>query len=300
MNNILIGNVIGGLGNQMFQYAHYRALSLKLQASLYLAVDFFDGYKLHNGYELDRVFGIKTPLLDHHSVCDKIGFISANKSIRRLAEKLPVLAKMLVGCNYENNFHAEDKELGRVSLACPSYLHGYWQSEKYFQDESKAIRSDYIFHAPLSESNQNIANIATNKNSVGVHVRRGDYVSSKKNLSVHGICSVDYYCEAIANIKRLVDDPFFIFFSDDGDWVADNICPLVEEFIIVSGNKGNDSYVDMQLMSMCKHQVIANSSFSWWGAWLNNNKDKIVYAPKIWFAGRRNPIDIVPPSWIRI
>jgi hypothetical protein len=161
------------------------------------------------------------------------------------------------------------------------YFDGYWQNELYFRNYEEIIRSSYKFKKDLNNQNREMLNMIKRKNSVSIHIRRGDYVGVKL---WENICDVQYYVNAISCIKNRITNPMFFIFSDDVTWCRANLNSLVvpDEVVYVDWNKGVDSYIDMQLMSKCKHNIIANSSFSWWGAWLNTNQDKIVIAPRIW------------------
>ena len=134
-------------------------------------------------------------------------------------------------------------------------------------------------------------------NSVSLHIRRGDYVSNQKTNQTHGTCDLDYYQRCITEIEKEVENPYFFVFSDEIEWVKENL-KINHPAEYVDQNTGDKSYEDMRLMSQCKHNVIANSSFSWWGAWLNSYPDKIVFAPKRWFASdKHNTKDLIPEGW---
>lgn len=178
------------------------------------------------------------------------------------------------------------------------YLQGYWQSEKYFQKCSNVIRKDFSFRQPMVERNLDWAERISGVNAISLHVRRGDYVNNPVANLTHGVCSANYYHEAISYISNRVMSPHIFIFSDDIPWVRANIitnlpCSLIDH------NRGKDSFNDMRLMSLCKHHIIANSSFSWWGAWLNQSDEKIMIAPKKWFAVDKSTDDLIPDSWVR-
>ena len=182
------------------------------------------------------------------------------------------------------------------------YFVGYWQSENYFNSIEKIIREHFKFKPTLSEKNLRLKKRIENSNSVSLHIRRGDYVNNASAYKTHGLCSIEYYNRAIDEIKRQVKDPIFFIFSDDPEWVKSTDFGIIN-FEIIDWNIGNLSYIDMQMMNCCKHNIIANSSFSWWGAWLNSNSKKIVISPKKWFANdvlNEQAKNIVPNSWIKI
>ena len=146
--------------------------------------------------------------------------------------------------------------------------------------------------------NADIAEKISQVNAVSLHVRRGDYISDKKNAFI-GVCTLDYYKTAIEKIKTQVDNPVFFVYSDDINWVKNNLV-IDKTAVFVNHNRGQESYNDMHLMSLCKHNIIANSSFSWWGAWLNTSPDKIVIAPKQWFANMQDTSDLLPDNWLKM
>ena len=292
---MVISNIIGGLGNQMFQYAAGRALSLRRGQSFHLDVSGFSCYQLHQGFELQKVFDCAAELTQEEGVRRILGWQNSNVIKKVLA--YPLFA-MFRRSEYvvEPHFNYWDG-LERVPNNC--YLVGYWQSEKYFLDFQFDIRRDFSFKVPLSGVNAELAKDISSTNSVSIHVRRGDYVANLKANRTHGTCAVDYYENAIRYIADRVISPQFFIFSDDIDWVRRNL-PIDGPCQYVGHNQGGDSFNDMHLMSLCKHQIIANSSFSWWGAWLNASTDKIVVAPKRWFAIERNTADLLPDSWVAL
>ena len=184
------------------------------------------------------------------------------------------------------------------SISKNEIFRGTWQSELYFKNSTLQIRNIFEFNESLMNiQTKNLANKMHQETSISIHIRRGDYLSSKYINGFSGICTLDYYKAAIEIINsRFIDGSFYIF-TDDQEWVNENF--QLENSLCVQHNTGSDSWQDMYLMSRCKHNIIANSSFSWWGAWLNNNPDKIVIAPKYWWNGLDND-DVVPKNWLRI
>ncbi len=290
---MIISQIIGGLGNQMFQYAAGRALSQQYGVPLRLDVSGFAGYGLHQGFELQRVFNCPVETATEAEVRDILGW-QFSSGIRRILAR-PGMKVFRRKCFVvEPHFHYWP-EINNVPRDC--YLAGYWQSEKYFADAGSDIRADFTFKSPLTEMNAALSAEIGKVNSVSLHVRRGDYVSSNKNQAIYGACSLDYYQAAIQYISEYVEYPNFFIFSDDQAWVKDNLkmnfpCQYVDH------NQGAESYNDMNLMSMCRHHIIANSSFSWWGAWLNPDPEKIVVAPKRWFNNQTDVQDLFPSGWV--
>ncbi|WP_419737142.1 alpha-1,2-fucosyltransferase [Pseudomonas sp. COR18] len=285
---MIISNIIGGLGNQMFQYAMARALSLELDAELLLDVSSFDSYSLHQGFELGRVFKVKNSLARIEDVKSVLGWQQIPLFKRALKRsQLSWLRKKSLAI--EPFFQYWE---GVDSLPKNCYLSGYWQSERYFKKYSAVIRDDFSFDFKMSKENECFSEKIRQSNSVSIHVRRGDYV----NNSVYAACSLEYYRAAIAHVLENSDRPVFFVFSDDIEWVRNNL-EFESEHYYIDHNKAGESYNDMRLMSYCKHHVIANSSFSWWGAWLNPSSQKIVIAPRQWFTDGTNTTDLIPAEW---
>ena len=177
------------------------------------------------------------------------------------------------------------------------YLSGYWQNEKYFDDIRKEICTCFVFPDDLDEKKKNLLKTIQNDNSVGIHIRRSDYLI-KENRDVYGgICTKEYYENAIKYIQEHVCHPVFYLFSDDLNWVRENL--YREGMVLVEHSENQPSYTDMYLMSQCKHNIIANSSYSWWGAWLNSNDGKMVIAPDKWF-NNHETTDMICKGWIHM
>lgn len=274
--------VSGGLGNQMFQYALYLALKkrgrkIKLDTSLYSFVG------MHNGFELERCFNVNEPLVKYSKV-----------HLFFLRVILKIKPSIFL---YEDNLQYNN---GVFTTKC-KYLSGSWQSEKYFKQIENIIRKSFIFK-DIDKRNLSITEEIKSYNSVSLHIRRGDYLG---NSIYSGVCTEEYYSKAIDEIITncsLTDNIKFYIFSDDKIYANQFIKKVKYPSVLIEHNKGIDSYKDMFLMSQCRHNIIANSSFSWWGAWLNNNPDKIVIAPKHWFNVKNVDLykDIVPENWIKI
>jgi Glycosyl transferase family 11 len=292
---MVVSNIIGGLGNQMFQYAAGRALSLKLRVPLKLDTRDFSGYQLHQGFELNNLFNCRAEIATDTDLTNVLGWQSA-KLVQRVLRR-PQL-KSFRHKNYivEPQFNYWS---GINQLEDYKYLYGYWQSEKYFIEFAQNIREDFTFKLPFSDQNAEIAEQISQVNAVSLHVRRGDYANNLKTTATHGLCSLDYYRTAIDYVSKHVNQPCFYIFSDDIAWVKANLL-IDSPSVFIDHNANQESYNDMRLMSLCKHNIIANSSFSWWGAWLNQNVEKIVIAPKLWFSKPTDTIDLIPNSWIRI
>ena len=189
--------------------------------------------------------------------------------------------------------HLSDQKL-------PLYMDGYWQSELYFADAAEALRRELSPREPLDDVNAEMAQSIRQCTAVSLHVRRGDYVTNAHTNAYHGVCSLDYYRRAIDHIRGQISDAHLFVFSDDADWTRENLKTDLPT-TYVSANPPDRGFRDIQLMSLCRHHIISNSSFSWWGAWLNPNPGKIVVAPSQWFAaGGNDTSDLVPGSWVRL
>lgn len=292
---MIITNIIGGLGNQMFQYACGRSLSLRLGLPLRLATDQFKGYRLHNAFELQRVFNIDAPLATEAEVRYLLAW-QASPTFRRLFGR-PAM-RWLTGNRWANEPHFQFwPEL--AALQGPRYVHGYWQSERYFKEYADQIRADFTFRMQWDAQDEVVRQRMRAQPSASLHVRRGDYTNAK-NQGVFALCGLDYYCEAIRLLRDRIPKVKLFAFSDDPDWVDVNLGAACGPIETVRHNSGARSAGDMRLMSQADHHIIANSSFSWWGAWLNPAKDKVVVAPRRWFLNGTDDRDLIPTSWIRI
>lgn len=286
---MVVVKVMAGLGNQMFQYALYRYF-LSSGKDAKLDISYYDKFNAHNGYELARIFDI-TENYATIEEAQRLGGIKLDLFSRAI-RKFIYIKKTHYIQNMTKGFGFDDGVLSMDNV----YLQGYWQSEKYFYNVQNDIRRDFSFKKSLDPKNVECVNKIINSESIGIHIRRGDYVTAT-NLGT--ICSLKYYKNAISFMQNKVSEPSFFIFSDDIEWCKDNISHVNSTYI--DWNMGLDSYKDMQLMSLCKHNIIANSSFSWWGAWLNDNSSKIVIAPDKWFGNSKtNTQDIIPDSWIKI
>lgn len=277
---MIIVNLKGGLGNQMFQYAMARSIALKNNKLLVLDLSFYSNQKdvtTKRHFELN-IFNLKC-------------FIIKNRIIKNI---LKLFHSEIIERAF--SFNKNISKLGNSNYI----FYGYWQTEKYFKKYRRIILKDFSFPKKISEKNKKLINKIKNNQTVSLHVRRGDYVNDKKTNEFHGTCSKKYYEDAIKLINKKIKNPLFIIFSDDLKWCKNNLS-VPKNTIFVDHNKGNQSFEDMRLMSLCKHNIIANSSFSWWGAWLNQNKNKIVIAPKWWFGEKSiDTSDVIPEKWIKI
>lgn len=287
--------LIGGLGNQLFQYSLGRHLAEIHHTELKLDITGFEEYKLHayslGHFTITENFATKEEVVRFQKYKRKPG--------RRwfLYNKLIADSRKYV---QERQFHFDPEVLKAKKDV---YLDGYWQTEKYFKDIENVIRKEIAVKNPLSGKDKEIADQITTTPSVMVHIRRGDYVSNPATNEYHGTCGIDYYKKAISIITEKVPEPHLFVFSDDHAWVKENI-KLGVPTTYVDHNGADKNYEDLRLMNLCQHHIIANSSFSWWGAWLSQNPNKIVIGPKKWFNNPKKKTtsaeDVLPESWTSI
>ena len=278
----------------MFQYAAAYSLAIRKGLQLKLDLSAFTNYKLHNGFELYRVFNCHRDIAKYEDMHNLLGW-QARPQLRNLLSRYNLMGLRSKKLALEPSF---SYWTGIEKLSDNCYLAGYWQSEKYFSDANTQIRKEFTFRQPLNKINTEVASLISQVKGVSLHVRRGDYASNTRNTSTHGLCSIDYYHKAIQHIVTNVPSAHIFVFSDDIPWVKKNL-KLELPSHYVDHNRGIDSFNDMRLMSMCKHHIIANSSFSWWGAWLNPSLNKIVIAPKPWFDKKKlSDKDLFPKNWI--
>lgn len=297
-----IVNITGGLGNQMWQYAFAMALKYKhpdedvyIDTQHYHTVFFkkFKGINLHNGYEIDKVFPKANMPVAGFWQLIKVSYWIPNYVLSRLCRKILPLRNTEYVPPYSMNYYFDRKALERKDNC---YYEGYWQSVHYFTDIREMLQ-DVFGHPEPNEYNARIIKDMESTESVGLHVRRGDYLNEPE---FRGICGIEYYQKAIEDVVSDGKKHSFFIFSNDILWCRDNISPLTKghDVLFVTGNVGSNCCWDMFLMTHCKDLIIANSSFSWWGAFLNKSVNR-VYAPEPWL-NRDCEIDVYDENWIRV
>lgn len=292
---MLIIKLQGGLGNQMFQYAFYYSLSKVYQNIIY-DCSYYKGFQSHNGYELEKAFGIKEhnlSILQLNKLSDlKLGKIYSLK--RRLFRKKTHYIEKI-----NDYFHNLNKIMTYSESAKDYFIDGYWNDYRYFAHLEDEIIDQFKFPKIVDNKNKSLKKMIMKSNSISIHVRRGD----KVNSLLHLILGMDYYIEAVKIIENIIDNPKYFIFSDDYVWTRKMFGDLNIKITYVDWNKDNNSYIDMQLMSLCKHNIIAPSSFSWWAAYLNTNKNKIIITPMNQFTSKFRHLEndySIPDSWIKI
>jgi hypothetical protein len=256
---MIISKIQGGLGNQIFQWAHGKTLSIMYNSDLFLDTSYYNNQfgNTPRNYELIKFPNLKYDVPNY-----------SNKKIIEISDNF----------HYNELLYNENYNY---------YLNGFWQSEKYFLKNSDLIREQL---QPTIEIIEKLKQQINGK-SVSIHVRRTDYVTSN---GFHPVQTIEYFNKAVETIGDY--DQLFVF-SDDINWCKENL--KYKNILFV---ENQDNLEDMWLMSLCDHNIISNSSFSWWGAWLNQNKDKIVISPKNWFGSQSNlnDLDIIPNNWVKI
>lgn len=291
---MLIVKIFGGLGNQMFQYAAAKALAIEYNLTLRLDVSV---NQPTNKKETTRKYGLY--------VFDNI--FEDQASPQEINSIVPKIISKKFDIFFEKNIYSLQKNLIREKNLTYSpiiinngkgYLDGYWQSENYFYKIKNELRQSFDLTKLEQDANvKKILKQINNSESVSLHIRRGDYITNKRASQHHGVCTLDYYYNAINEIiKRTSKSVTFFVFSDDLDWCKANLS-IAENHIFV---KTANEYSDLHLMSKCKHNIIANSSFSWWGAWLNSFVGKICIAPNCWFVSEKVKHTIIPLNWKKL
>ena len=286
-----------GLGNQMFQFARGFSLSRDLGVGYRVCLDFMPHTTSHNGYQLGHVVGDLPEIATQDEMVKVFGWLGYRR-FRREVTRRPRWARWFRSAMFQDGMpFRSDRALNG---ALRSYLlHGNWQTETYFAHNRAALLHAFNF-APSPALDQDLSDRISKTQSVGIHVRGGDYLL-QKNQNLFSVLGPEYYMRSVKLIELAVENPAFFVFTDDPETARSRL-PAGRDYEFVTGNTGLDSYLDMQLMSQCKHNIIANSSFSWWGAWLNDQAGKIVVAPQEWFHPQsgHDDRDVVPASWTKV
>ncbi len=265
---MIVSKLSGGLGNQLFQYSFGRYLANKQGTKLLLDISFYRNQNkrkyMLDAFNIDAEVTIK--------VFNLIEFKEHNFA-----------------------FDYKYKEISDNSI-----INGYWQSERYFEEIAQSIRDELTIRGKMTNAANKIIEQIKTRSSVSIHIRRGDYITEKKTNLFHGVCDLDYYNNAIDYINSICDLPDAYIFSDDIEWCKNNINIKNKIFFVNDDRKISDCE-ELIIMSNCENNIISNSTFSWWSAWLNDKKNKIVISPKKWFLDENiNTVDLIPQNWIKI
>jgi len=298
---MIIVRLSGGLGNQMFQYAaalrlaHIHDVALKIDTS---KLDSHNPLDTPRRYELERFrISADNATSEECKICEGLGKKWLTP-VSRILQKCGILPSKSGFHYYRERCFSFDRHF--LNLPNNVCLEGFWQSEKYFQVIRASIMNEFSLRDGLTGINVRLAENISASNSVSLHVRRGDYISNPAAARYHGTCDIDYYSRAIDEIKQRVTVPHLFVFSDAPGWAVTNL-NLDIPTTFIDHNASSNSCEDLSLMRLCKHNIIANSSFSWWGAWLNENTGKTIIAPAQWF--RKSGVDtrdLIPETWLRM
>ncbi|MCA6436733.1 MAG: alpha-1,2-fucosyltransferase [Bacteroidetes bacterium] len=301
---MIIVKIHSGLGNQLFQYAFAKSLSLSLDRELKLDLSQIKKQESVAGksmYRLDK-YKINQEVLDDNEL-DKIlrlskGWFSGNKVSNFLKKRMGYYSKNDFVVN-EARYDLVKQNIDKLEFI---YLDGYWGDQKYFELNYDRFKNDFEINEELDLDNYSLKNEIINKNSIGIHVRRGDYLLHKELFT---ILDKEYYEKAIEFVKSKVNNPVFYVFSDDRAGAKELLNNLLvnDKVIFVNNNNGSKDYLDLELMRSCKHFIMANSTFSWWAAWLSS-EDKLITYPTNWFSNIKFQLEYEnyngPNKWVRI
>jgi hypothetical protein len=283
-----IVKMIGGLGNQMFEYAFALALR-KLGRDVALDPSWLESNWAHNGWELPDIFKLDIPLCSVEDR-ERLGDIKRDFGSR--------LRRKLLG---HRRSHVLERWSGYdprfLAIGGDAYFDGFWQSHRYHEGADAEVEAAFLFPGEIEAESRRCLEAATGRTTIGVHVRRGDAL---KNPFMGAVCDEGYYRRAIETLKTDAQDPVLVFLSDDLDWCRERL-GAGHDAVYVDWNRGKDSWKDMRLMTLCDRLAIANSSFSWWGARLGTDSRRPIVAPSRWFEGKHpDNLDIAPPQWTRV
>lgn len=273
---MIIANISSGLGNQLFQFASAKALALRNYDILKLDITYFHEFKDRN-FELYN-FNITDEIATLNDINSLKGEYNYDiiKSIKHKFSN--------IGIDFYNQYHVKEKpffsyEKKVISLKGDIYLEGYWQNEKYFKDFANQIRLYLTLNILMDKYYEDIYKLIKSVDSISIHIRRGDYLHNK----IFSNCSLKYYLDAFSYISARISCPVFFVFSDDIEWAKEYL-PSKYNMHFINNLNNEIPSIEIFLMSQCKHNIIANSSFSWWGAWLNSNLNKIIICPHKWLS----------------
>ncbi|WP_443945511.1 alpha-1,2-fucosyltransferase [Pedobacter sp. AW1-32] len=281
-----------GLGNQMSQYAFYLQ-----KREIDKRTEYIDFCRQHNGLELSRIFNINIETNAKKGILYVLFRFLLTEKLKLVNFLKNIFKKRKINIIKEKYDYSFNKDYLMPSKSGITYYFGGWPSEKYFISVKDKVAKSFEFVKPEDEDNVTMLNKIKTENSVAIHIRRGDYLQGDNINIFGGVCTVTYFENAIKKIEESVINPHFFVFSNDIPWVKDNL--NMKNSTYVTFNSGENSWKDMYLMSNCNHNIISNSTFSWWGAWLNKNPEKIVISPSR-YLNNDVKTDVYPDSWIKI
>ena len=290
MSSIVI-RLVGGLGNQMFQYAAARALSIHTGVQLELDLSWF-------GTDPDRQYAL-SPFSIEANICGtQVQCRRGTGLFHRIMRRLEVFRETNGGQVFREASFRYDPRIEHIRP--PVFLDGYYQTEKYFAPFRTEIAAEFVVRTQPTPAAAQILEQISATEAVCIHIRRGDYINNPAANAYHGTCSIEYYLAGLGCVIKDLTNPHCFVFSDDPKWVRNNFSPPVP-MTLVDIHNTSQAHEDLRLMCACQHYIIANSSLSWWGAWLGSRERKIVVAPAQWFqSGKVDTMDLIPNNWIRI
>lgn len=289
---MIITRLQGGLGNQLFQYAAGKSLATRLSTTLLLD----DTLLTHQSKGItprSYSLGIYKLPVELLNTKERQHVIFRTSRLGRFLCGLGLWRSKFTYCRESNpNYNSYFEKLNGDVI-----LQGFWQTEKYFFDVSEDLRQELLQVIPFDVCSISLINQMAGCNSVSIHVRRGDYITNINAAEYHVLHDLDYYRRAVKVIAERVPDPVFFAFSDDPTWLKQELV-IDYPLVIVSSENTRLANEELYLMSRCSHHIIANSSFSWWGAWLNPSPNKVVVAPVKWFHDSIDTSDLLPKDWL--
>jgi len=290
----IIVRVLGGLGNQMFQYAAGIAMAQLHGARALLHLGDLNDRTSHGGYALAKTFGLQAPEATNAELQAVLGLAYPLRRVMLHRKAGWLRSSRIV---VEPHFAYWD---GLRAVQPPYYLAGYWQAPRYFAGHEPEVRAAFSFAWEASPAVAELARRIGSCEAVSVHVRRGDYVTNPGMAKLHGVLPLDYYERALRVVAERVERPTFFVFSDDTAWARANV-RVAGETHFVGADARTNAREDLRLMTLCRHHIIANSTFSWWGAWLATHPQQVACAPLRWFAGDQQDVStLFPPGWVRV
>lgn len=302
---MIIVKISGGLGNQLFQYAMAKAISLKLNRKLYIDRSWYNDVLLLEDYNDKNATTRREYLLNEFALKTKtksdyyLNWIKRLQVYSKRSKLFRQLMNSILNKLAFKEFNYQNFSLDDIAISPQVILSGHWQNNKLIEDYKIDIIEELQLANNILESSIKILNEIENAHSVSIHFRRGDYLSKPNSSKLHATCSKEYYQTCIDKMDKLIDNPQYFIFSDEIEWVRTNM-DLPQNAIFIDDN--TQAHEHLHLMSCCKHQITANSTFSWWAAWMNKNSDKIVFTPKYWYYDNKlnNTIIRIPEEWIKI
>lgn len=292
---MVIVKLMGGLGNQMFQYAFGRRLAHERQVLLLMDGTFFQS-QCHRRYQLGS-FRIQAEFVTDKTM-NEIVWREQERGQSGARTKVCFAGRGRGAIVRERRPFVYDSR--RLEASGPLFLEGYWQNEKYFAPIAHVLRKEFVFAEEPSEKNREILARIVDVEAVAIHVRRTDYTTNHITNQMHGVLSADHYHTCVRHVSEAVRRPHFFVFSDDPEWAKNNI-RIKYPCTVIDHNRPPNDHEDLRLMSACRHFVIANSTFSWWAAWLSTYSDKRVFAPRRWLAmDHFDTSDLCPAGWSRV